>query len=215
MIGGNIGKAGTLDDKTIKENFGKTLSRFRKIKGLTRKALAAEMGLSEVTIASYENGLRQPNFSILFRLTDFFNVTIDELLGHSGITQDKIIQKYRVDKAISLLANVGKIVRTNKGYALIANQRGETFKTDAAGNVVRADEGKDAIFFSSTDDLIDFAEGVQRMATFTNKKFEVIFYEVAENLFTDAESIKRGEEIFAGTDYYINSGRLRTSRLIK
>ena len=202
MNEGSIEKAAAFDDKTIKAQFGRNLSRLRKLKGLSRKQLAAEMGLSEITIASYEGGLRQPAYSIMFRLTNFFNVTVDEMLGHYGITQGEIVKKYRLDKAINLLANVGRIVQTNKGFALLANQRDEVFKTDAAGNVVRVDEGKDGIFFSNADDLIEFAEGIQRMATFSTKKFETVFYDVAENLFTDAESIKKGKEIFAESGYH-------------
>ena len=57
------------------------------------------------------------------------------------------------------------------------------------------DDGKDAIFFSGAHDVIDFAESIQKAAALSDKTFKQVFFDKAENLFTDAESVKRGQEI--------------------
>ena len=200
MIGVNVGRAATFTDKEIKAQFGAKLSELRKAKCLTRKQLAAALNLSEVTITSYEGGKRQPSFEIIFELANFFGVTVDELLGHSGITRNRIIEDYQLDEAIHLLLNVGTISISNASppsFALSVPVKGEKFQTDADGNVKRTEPVKDAILFRSAEDLIDFAEELQKRATFSEQSFQAVFEEVAENLFVDAEQISRGEKIFS------------------
>ena len=186
-----------IDDKTIKENFGKNLSELRKKSGLSRKQLAGILGLSEITVGSYERGLRQPTFETLFRLADYFNVSLDELIGHVDATQyENAIQTYRLNNAVELLESVGKIIVASSGvYALTVDNKDDDFQTDADGNVKSVGKSKDCITFGGEKDLIDFAEYVQREATFSDKTFYEVFFEKAEKLFTDAESIHAATKI--------------------
>lgn len=187
----SIEKSSTpLDDKTIKENFGKNLSELRKKSGLSRKQLAGILGLSEITVGSYERGLRQPTFETLYRLAGFFSVSVDELLGSVDAAQyEKIIRIYRLHNAVELLESVGKFIfKSPHGYLLIVKPKDDKFQTDADGNVKRVDGDADCIAFGGKKDLIDFAESVQHEATFSNKTFKEVFFEKAEKLFTNAES---------------------------
>ena len=61
------------------------LRRLRTERMLTQKELGEELGLSESIVCLYEKGEREPSFSILCRLADFFGVTTDYLLGRSDI----------------------------------------------------------------------------------------------------------------------------------
>ncbi len=47
------------------------------------KKLGEAMNLGESTISQYESGNREPSFDILIRIADYFNVSIDYLLGRS------------------------------------------------------------------------------------------------------------------------------------
>lgn len=184
-----------IDDKTIKENFGIKLSELRKQKGLSRKQLAELFSLSEVTVGAYERGLRQPNFETLYRLADFFDVTIDELIGRDSTAQyDEVIQVYRFHNAVELLELVGEVVTVipkNK-YALIVRTKDDNFQTDEDGNVKRVDKGNDCITFGREKDLIDFAETIQGIANISNQTFSEIFWEKAEKLSTNPESLSGG-----------------------
>jgi len=63
--------------------FGKRLKKLRKDYSLTQKNLALKLGIGQTTIANYENGSRFPNQKILKNFADFFNVSIDYLVGRT------------------------------------------------------------------------------------------------------------------------------------
>lgn len=64
-------------------SFPERLVQLRKSKDLTQKQLADTLHLSEVGIQNYENSRRKPTFDILIKLADFFDVSIDYLVGRS------------------------------------------------------------------------------------------------------------------------------------
>ena len=51
--------------------------------GLKRSELAKITGIHQNTLANYENETRQAPYEILITLADFFEVSIDELLGRT------------------------------------------------------------------------------------------------------------------------------------
>lgn len=63
--------------------FSDRLKEFRTSKGLSQKSLGEKTGLSEGSIQSYELQLRKPTLDALTSLSDFFEVTIDYLVGRS------------------------------------------------------------------------------------------------------------------------------------
>ena len=72
------------------ENMSKNnIKLLRQKAGLTQRELAAHIGTSTSAIAMYERGERFPNYEILERLADFFNVEIDFLLNRSSFFGDK------------------------------------------------------------------------------------------------------------------------------
>lgn len=185
------------DNKEVTAQFGKNLKTLRNKKGITRKTLAADLNMSEIAITSYEGGVRQPNLAILLNIANYFNVSLDELVGHYDTTREqRAIEKYRLENADALLSRVGKIVRTSPiAYALIVRRGGGQFVKDDDGNVKVVNEGDDAICFGGAWDLIQFAESIQDDATFSEKDFTTVFWEKAESLFTDVEAVKFGNEI--------------------
>ena len=198
-----VEKAASFDNKDLSLQFGKNLAALRKSQGLSRKDLAKILKVSEVTISSYERGLRQPNFETLVRLAEYFYVSVDELIGHF---EEYIIEQYRLENAIKLLLNVGYIKRTSPiAYALYVRNDEEKFTKDADGNVKVINEGNDVVCFGGATDLIDFAESIQRTANSSQKTFEQVFEEKANSLFQDADAVKAGTEIF---DYMNGRGHL-------
>lgn len=59
------------------------LVSLRKSNKVTQKALADAIDVSEITIQRYEYGMRKPTIEILIALADYFNVSIDYLVGRS------------------------------------------------------------------------------------------------------------------------------------
>lgn len=64
--------------------FGTRLRQLRKEDNLTQKELAANLGLAFSTISMYERGIREPDFETAESIADFFNVSMDFLLGKSS-----------------------------------------------------------------------------------------------------------------------------------
>ena len=70
------------ENELMKKNYFKdNLKMLRTEKGLGQVELAKQVGVSKGIISLWENGLRQPNMSSLIELAEFFEVSIDYLVG--------------------------------------------------------------------------------------------------------------------------------------
>lgn len=58
-----------------------TLKQLRQEKGVLQKDVASYLGVDRTTYVKYERGDSEPNHDILSKLADYFNVSIDRLLG--------------------------------------------------------------------------------------------------------------------------------------
>lgn len=63
--------------------FGTRLAALRKQKKLSQYELAEKLGFSRGKLANYEQGTREPDYETLKFLANFFDVSIDYLLGNS------------------------------------------------------------------------------------------------------------------------------------
>ena len=65
-------------------NFGEHLKNLRKSKDLTQKQVANTIGISERGFQRYELNERKPTYDILIAIADFFDVSLDYLVGRSN-----------------------------------------------------------------------------------------------------------------------------------
>lgn len=63
--------------------FAQRLEKLRLEKGLTHQEMADMLGITRQAYGNYESGKREPDFKTLDKLADFFNVSLDYLLGKS------------------------------------------------------------------------------------------------------------------------------------
>lgn len=61
--------------------FGERLRDLRQEKNIGQVELAAKIGVSKGIISLWEQGKREPTLSSLVAIADYFNVTIDYLIG--------------------------------------------------------------------------------------------------------------------------------------
>lgn len=61
------------------------LKTLRKEYEITQRDICSKLSISTATLSQYENGLRQPSYDILKKIADFYNVSIDYLLGRTDI----------------------------------------------------------------------------------------------------------------------------------
>jgi len=69
-------------------DFATRLRELRKKRGLRQVDLADAFGIAQTTIANYEKKLRFPDELMLGRFADFFNVSLDFLMGRSRLEQE-------------------------------------------------------------------------------------------------------------------------------
>lgn len=60
------------------------LKELRKKKGLSQVRLAIDLCIPQNSISRFENGVRMPDYYTLIQIADYFNVSIDYLVGRSN-----------------------------------------------------------------------------------------------------------------------------------
>jgi len=60
------------------------LRALRLQKRLTQRAIASGVGISEGTVQKFEYGVAKPKLDTVVRLADYFNVSLDYLVGRSN-----------------------------------------------------------------------------------------------------------------------------------
>lgn len=61
--------------------FAEQLKTLRKINGLTQKELAENVGVQQGAINKWESKQTEPNIEKLVKLADYFDVSLDYLMG--------------------------------------------------------------------------------------------------------------------------------------
>lgn len=60
---------------------GSNIKKYRKEKGLTQEKLAYDLGVSAQAVSRWENDITYPDISMLPILADYFETSIDDLMG--------------------------------------------------------------------------------------------------------------------------------------
>lgn len=63
--------------------FPERLRQLREERGVSQAVVSKELGVSRYTVYSYEKGKTDPTLDSLVILADYFDVTLDYLLGRS------------------------------------------------------------------------------------------------------------------------------------
>ena len=58
---------------------------------MTQQQLADTLGIARTTLSHFENGSREMNYDLLIRTADFFDVSIDYILGNKLLAFAKIM----------------------------------------------------------------------------------------------------------------------------
>lgn|GEM_PF-102704 len=83
-----------------KMGFALNTKKLREQNKLSQKEIADYLGVTRQAVASYESGKREPDYGTLIKLSDFYGVSVDSLLGRS---QCKDINVLTIAKNIVLI----------------------------------------------------------------------------------------------------------------
>jgi transcriptional regulator with XRE-family HTH domain len=74
--------------------FNDRLKALREDNDLTQEELAKILHINRSTLSNYENIGREPNYTLLIKIADYFNVSLDYLLGRID-TQTPYSKKHK------------------------------------------------------------------------------------------------------------------------
>lgn len=74
----------------MKIQLGETIRNLRKKRGLTQSELAERFSVAPQSVSRWENGQSYPDIEQLPMIADYFNITVDELMGRDGKTKEKL-----------------------------------------------------------------------------------------------------------------------------
>lgn len=63
--------------------FGERMRILRQNLGISQQQVADKLNISRNLLSNYERGIRQPDYQMLVRLANFYEVSLDYLLGRS------------------------------------------------------------------------------------------------------------------------------------
>lgn len=72
---------------------GERLKMLRKEKGLTMKEIGKIIGVSDAAWTKYETNRAEPSIESLIKIADYFQVSLDFLLGRTNIREPQFVEK--------------------------------------------------------------------------------------------------------------------------
>lgn len=86
----------------------KNLKTLRMQSGISQKQLADVIGVSQQSINKYENHNVEPDIDTLIALADFFEISVDYLVGHSEISEP-VSQVNLTSSELNLIKDLRKL----------------------------------------------------------------------------------------------------------
>lgn len=68
-----------------RDHFAVLLYHLRVLVNITQSELADELGISQQTYSGYENNSHFPSMDILIKIADFYDVSVDWLIGRETL----------------------------------------------------------------------------------------------------------------------------------
>lgn len=105
--------------------FGTKLKNFREQKGITQQTLANQLFVSRQSVSRWECGSRYPDLMTAKKISDYFNISLDELISEDDILnrQNKQpvmenVKAGRIQTAVYSVALILMLVVISVGFAL-------------------------------------------------------------------------------------------------
>lgn len=109
----------------MEQSFGRRLMNLRKAKGYTQEEVAERLNVSPQAVSKWETDNAYPDITLLVKIADLYEVSVDELLGKSKEPETKLQDiAERKDPAkmvlkINVLSKDGDKVKVNLPLPLI------------------------------------------------------------------------------------------------
>lgn len=185
------------DKKTVAQILGENLKRIRLANGVSRKELAEKLGVSQTTIASYENGIKTPMLEKVFLLAEILRVSVVSLTGENDFSDnvpnvDKKIFEYRLQRAIKILQKAECEVETVDGAYLVSFELNFLHSDD---KIFSVKPKKMTLKISDAESLIKMVE--KTAETLFSTKYSYHFRDFFHEIFKGATAEDLDDRIIA------------------
>ena len=87
--------------------FSRTLSLLRQERGVSQRAAAGDLGISQALLSHYENGIREPGLAFVVRACEYYHVSADFMLGRTLSREGSML----TSEEILNMADEGNVLR--------------------------------------------------------------------------------------------------------
>lgn len=94
-------------------SLGTVLKQLLEKNNISQKKLAQDLNIAPSTLGNYIRSIREPDFDVLVSFADYFNVSVDFLLGHK--TNESSKNSHDEDMLLYMYNNMSQ---SNKHYFL-------------------------------------------------------------------------------------------------
>ncbi|EGG79803.1 hypothetical protein HMPREF0992_00871 [Lachnospiraceae bacterium 6_1_63FAA] len=81
-------------------NIGEQINNLRKKHGLSQDDFANLFNVSRQTVSNWENGKSYPDLEMIIKISDYFKISVDELLRNDVQSEEKIDNEKKVKRDI-------------------------------------------------------------------------------------------------------------------
>jgi transcriptional regulator with XRE-family HTH domain len=76
------------DEASKRTKFAENLGNLRRERGLSQRQVAGELGISQALLSHYETDAREPRLEFVVRVSEYYSVTTDYILGRTKERDD-------------------------------------------------------------------------------------------------------------------------------
>ena len=97
----------------MSSSFAENLSKLRKANNISQRQAASDLKISQALLSHYENGIREPRLDFVVKVSDYFGVSADYILGRTSIKKNPFISMNNGDgRKNDEIAGFEKQIRT-------------------------------------------------------------------------------------------------------
>lgn len=82
--------------------FGERLKKLRNDANETQESIANRLHVSRQTISNWENERSYPDIEMLIKLSNYYNISLDQLLKEDVVMEEKVIEDAKKKEGIEI-----------------------------------------------------------------------------------------------------------------
>ena len=121
----------------VKEAKMNIFKQLRKERGLTQVELAKMVNVQQTTVSKWEVGRATPDYPVLLKLAEIYNVSVDYLLGREEITEEERAAGASATKKISITPIEDEMLYLFREVGKRHGEKGQRAMLDLAENLLK------------------------------------------------------------------------------